>query len=81
MSAPLLSSQSTINGFINIPDDEVLPSESASQPAPPESASQLSELSARSTISETRSIQATPSAKVTHGQHRSLSGYGRTLRL
>ncbi|KAK9252340.1 hypothetical protein V1507DRAFT_461859 [Lipomyces tetrasporus] len=31
MSAPLLSSQSTMNGFINIPDDEVLRSESASQ--------------------------------------------------
>ncbi|KAK9244334.1 hypothetical protein V1506DRAFT_541696 [Lipomyces tetrasporus] len=31
MSAPLLSSQSAIDGFINIPDDEVLPSESASQ--------------------------------------------------
>ncbi|KAK9341916.1 hypothetical protein V1522DRAFT_359054, partial [Lipomyces starkeyi] len=43
MSAPLLSSQSAIDGFINIPDDDVLPSESASQ---------LPELRARSTTSE-----------------------------
>ncbi|KAK9319411.1 hypothetical protein V1517DRAFT_310758 [Lipomyces orientalis] len=43
MSAPILSRKSAIDGFINIPDDEVLPSESASQ---------LAELRARSTTSE-----------------------------
>ncbi|ODQ73387.1 hypothetical protein LIPSTDRAFT_83072, partial [Lipomyces starkeyi NRRL Y-11557] len=43
MSAPLLLSQSAIDGFINIPDDDVLPSESASH---------LPELRARSTTSE-----------------------------
>ncbi|KAK9342903.1 hypothetical protein V1522DRAFT_438539 [Lipomyces starkeyi] len=43
-TAPILSRQSAIDVFINIPDDEVLPSESASQ---------LTELKARSTTSET----------------------------
>ncbi|KAK9312663.1 hypothetical protein V1524DRAFT_465630 [Lipomyces starkeyi] len=41
MSAPLLSSQSAIDGFISIPDDEVLPSESASQLAELEHAPRL----------------------------------------
>ncbi|KAK9369639.1 hypothetical protein V1509DRAFT_618662, partial [Lipomyces kononenkoae] len=57
MSAPLLSSQPTIDGFINIPDEEILPSESASQLALPESASDLAEARVRSTTSET-SIQS-----------------------
>ncbi|KAK9384250.1 hypothetical protein V1515DRAFT_612261, partial [Lipomyces mesembrius] len=52
-AAPEDRSIKTIDDFINIPDDEVLPSESALQLAPPESASQLAELRARSTTSET----------------------------
>ncbi|KAK9364297.1 hypothetical protein V1504DRAFT_444168 [Lipomyces starkeyi] len=41
---PVLSSQSAVDAFINIPDDEILPSESASQ---------LLELGASSTFAET----------------------------
>ncbi|KAK9363205.1 hypothetical protein V1504DRAFT_362138, partial [Lipomyces starkeyi] len=44
MPGPVPSSQSAIGSFINIPDDEILPSESASQ---------LLELGASSTIAET----------------------------
>ncbi|KAK9327732.1 hypothetical protein V1520DRAFT_29630 [Lipomyces starkeyi] len=44
MPGPVLSSHSAIDGFINIPDDEILPSESASQ---------LSELGASSTTADT----------------------------
>ncbi|KAK9355257.1 hypothetical protein V1523DRAFT_405746 [Lipomyces doorenjongii] len=47
---PVLSSQPAIDAFINIPDDEILPSESASQ--------LLMELRTSSTIAEVQYIQA-----------------------
>ncbi|KAK9313123.1 hypothetical protein V1524DRAFT_437239 [Lipomyces starkeyi] len=57
MPGPVLSSQSAIDAFINIPDDETIHSESVSQ---------LLELRASSTIAE-QYIQAIHSVKLANG--------------
>ncbi|KAK9374326.1 uncharacterized protein V1513DRAFT_84820 [Lipomyces chichibuensis] len=59
MPGPLLSSQSVIDGFINIPDDEILPSESALQ---------LLELRASLTIADTSIHTRNPFHKFANGQ-------------
>ncbi|KAK9317584.1 hypothetical protein V1524DRAFT_423404, partial [Lipomyces starkeyi] len=63
MPGPVLSSQSAIDAFINIPDDEILHSESASQ---------LLELRASSIIAETPMHSRIHSVKLANGKQQLL---------